>query len=166
MKKIIAFFLVIIVFSAFYACTPATPMSYNPDASAHVLFGWKGDFVKEKLQSTIVKYQEDYQNFKIETVKSGTSISFETDFTAASASVSLLSPVDNRNPEIELTMYIDLAVQTKCEGNRVTVYIDWWDGEGSMESSFPVWAYLVRVYDNQGTVYYHYFRVDYSACIK
>lgn len=62
-------------------------------------------------------------------------------------------------------MFIELAVQMEWEGSTVTVFTDWWSAdEGRMESANPLWAYLVRVIDQQDVQHYYYFRTDYSGC--
>ena len=133
------------------------------NASANVLYGWHGEFSDDAYKATIANYQENYAHIAINSVDPGTSISFKTDFIPTYAFVSLISPVDDCDPNIELSLYIELFVETEINENKVIVYTDWWNPE---ENKSSVWAYLVHVKDYEGVVHYYYFRTDYSACVK
>lgn len=134
--------------------------------SNEVLKAWSGEFSEEKLKSAIHAYQTEYTDIVLEK-DAVSSVSFETDFKASSCSVIRLSRADDTDADVELSGYIDLWIQTDCNGKTVTVPIDWWytNGNGQNNDCF-VWSYLVCVKDVYGRSHYYYFRVDYSACAQ
>ena len=124
------------------------------------------EFSEEELKSAITEYQSNYTNIVLEH-GSAASIFFETDFEVSSCSVSRLSRTDDTDIKTELHSYIDLFIETKCNGLMVTIPIDWWYAKNdSWVNDYLVWSYLVSVKDTNGSSHYYYFRVDYSAYAK
>ncbi|MBQ7379707.1 MAG: hypothetical protein IJW70_08565 [Clostridia bacterium] len=168
MKKLIAFALTFILLVLLMGCqeNPSQNTETSSDATnkiPNVMQAWSGEFSEEELKSTINEYQKSYTNIVLEE-GSASSVSFETDFDASSCSVIRLSRTDATDIEIELNGYIDLFVETNCDGRTVTIPIDWWYArEDSWINDYLVWSYLVRVKDVNGNSHYYYFRVDYSA---
>jgi hypothetical protein len=157
MKKLIAFVLTFAILVLLAGCQEAKPQNTN------VLKAWSGEFSEEKLKSAINEYQGNYANIVLEKGDVST-VSFETDFKATSCSVIRLSPTDDTNTEVELNGYIDLFLETHCDGTTVTVPIHWWYAENdSWVNDYLVWSYLVRVKDAFGANHYYYFRIDYSG---
>ena len=168
MKKLIALVLTFIILILLVGCQEA--QTQNPETSSddtsitsNVMKAWSGEFTEKELKSAINKYKSNYTNIVLEK-GSASAVSFETDFEASSGSVSRLSRVDDTDIEIELNSYIDLFIETKCDGGTVTIPIDWWyRGDDRWVNDYLVWSYLVRVKDATGNIHYYYFRVDYSA---
>lgn len=129
--------------------------------SDNVLKAWTGEFSEEKLKSIIDTYQEQFSAFVFTDADEAESVTFETDFDAVGCSVTRLSRTDNADMNVELTGYIDLALETTCKDNKVTIPTNWWS-QKTIEHS-PVWSYLVRVIDADDDAHYYYFRTDYSA---
>ena len=157
MKKLIALVLALVCMLGLVGCQE------NQPENTDVLKAWSGEFSEEKLKSTINLYQSNYKNIVLE--KGNTSnISFETDFEVSSCSVSRLSRVDGTDIEVELHSYIDLFIETSCDGRTVTIPINWWYvGDDSWVNDYFIWSYLVRVKDTNDSIHYYYFRVDYTA---
>lgn len=164
MKKLIAFALAVISMLSLVACkeVPTDNSTVPTDVTSqkeNVLKAWTGDFSEEKLIKAINEYQNHYDTIVCDDV-SLKDVSFEVDFEVAACSVTRLSSVDKDNIEAELHSYIDLALQTVCNGKEITVPIDWWHSGNKTE---PVWSYLVCARDAEGAKHYYYFRTDYSA---
>ena len=157
MKKLIALVLALVCMLGLVGCQE------NQPENTDVLKAWSGEFSEEKLKSTINVYQRNYKNIVLE--KGDTSsISFETDFEVSSCSVSRLSRVDDTDIEVELNSYIDLFIETNCDGRTVTIPINWWYvGDDSWVNDYFIWSYLVRVKDTNDGIHYYYFRVDYTS---
>ena len=168
MKRFIALVLTFTIFILLVGCqeaqTPNTKTSsIATNKTSNVMKAWSGEFSEEELKTAITEYQSNYTNIVLEH-GSAASVSFETDFEVSSCSVSRLSRTDDTDIEIELQSYIDLFIETKCNGLMVTIPIDWWHAEGdSWVNDYLVWSYLVRAIDTNGISHYYYFRVDYSA---
>ena len=167
MKKLIALVLALVCMLGLVGCQENQPentdQSNSTTLSSPALKAWSGEFSEEKLKSTINVYQSNYKNIVLE--KGNTSsISFETDFEVSSCSVSRLSRVDDSDIEVELHSYIDLFIETNCDGRTVTIPINWWYvGDDSWVNDYFIWSYLVRVKDTNDSIHYYYFRVDYTA---
>ena len=168
MKRFIALVLTFTIFILLVGCqeiqAPETETSsFTTNETSNVMKAWSGEFSEEELKSAITEYQSNYTNIVLKH-GSAASVSFETDFEVSSCSVSRLSRTDDTDIEIELQSYIDLFIETKCNGLMVTIPIDWWyAGDDSWVNDYLVWSYLVRVKDTNGSSHYYYFRVDYSA---
>ena len=161
MKRWMAFALVVVMLlSAGCAANTYTRSAGN------VLYAWSGEYTPENWKGAIAVYRADYTPFVFETEAQAESVTIETDFEVESCSVPLLSPVNDHDATIELERYIDLAVETACDGNRVTISTAWWCSDGGFARDYPVWSYLVRVRDREGEEHYYYFRADYSALAK
>ena len=171
MKRFIALVLTFTIFILLVGCqeaqTPNTKTSsIATNKTSNVMKAWSGEFSEEKLKSAITEYQSNYTNIVLEH-GSAASISFETDFEVSSCSVSRLSRTDDTDIKTELHSYIDLFIETKCNGLMVTIPIDWWYAKNdSWVNDYLVWSYLVCVKDTNGSSHYYYFRVDYSAYAK
>ena len=154
MKKLIALVAALIILLSLAGCKA-------PD---HVLKAWTGEFSEEEQWiHAINEYQNNYDNIVLPKTKGETTdVTFETDFEAIGCSVVMLSHVDDTDINVELKGYIDLALLTECDGNQVTVPIDWWYGDNWV-NDHPVWSYLVCVRDAEGAAHYYYFRTEYSA---
>ena len=168
MKRFIALVLTFTIFILLVGCqeiqAPETETSSSTtNKTSNVMKAWSGEFSEEELKSAITEYQSNYTNIVLKH-GSAASVSFETDFEVSSCSVSRLSRTDDTDIEIELQSYIDLFIETKCNGLMVTIPIDWWyAGDDSWVNDYLVWSYLIRVKDTNGSSHYYYFRVDYSA---
>ena len=168
MKKLIAVVLVFVALISLVGCQKTQThssevFSNSTNEILNVMKAWEGEFSERKLKSAINEYQKNYTNIVLKK-DSASSVSFETNFEVASCSVSRLSSIDDTDSEIELHSYIDLYLETNCDGRKVTVPIDWWyTRNDSWVNDYLVWSYLVRVKDINGSIYYYYFRVDYSA---
>ena len=167
MKKFMALVLTMVCVFGLVGCQKPqlerTGKSSNPiTPNTTVLKAWSGEFSEEELKSAINEYQKNYTIIALE--KNGkSSISFEADFEVSSCSVTRLSLVDDTNIEVELDSYIDLWIETNCDGRTVTIPINWWyAGDDSWVNDYFIWSYLVRVKDTNGSNHYYYFRVDYS----
>lgn len=159
MKKLIVLVFTFAILILLVGCQNTTNQSTDT-----VLKAWSGEFSEKELKLAIKEYQNNYINIVLEK-DSASSVSFETDFEVSSCSVSRLSRIDDTDIDVELNSYIDLFVETGCDGRIVTVPIDWWYANGdSWVNDYLLWSYLVRVKDVNGNSYYYYFRVDYSAC--
>ncbi len=158
MKKLIALVLTFVFLILLVGCQDAKSHEKNT-----VLNAWSGEYSESKLKSAIRKYKNNYTSIVL--AKDGEStVSFETDFEVLSCSVVRLSPVDDRDINVELHGYIDLFLDTTHNSNTVTIPIDWWyRDDDSWVNDYTVWSYLVRVKDENGDSHYYYFRVDYSA---
>ena len=157
MKKLTALVLAFAILLFLVGCQEIKPQNTN------VLKAWSGEFSEKKLKSAINEYQGNYTNVVLEKDHMST-VSFETDFEAASCSVIRLSPTDDADIEVELNGYVDLFIGANCDGTTVTVPINWWYTKNdSWVNDYLVWSYLVRVQDAAGRNHYYYFRVDYSA---
>ena len=171
MKRLIELVLTLTIFILLMGCQETQTSNTETPSNATnkistVMKAWSGEFSEEKLKSAINEYQSNYINVVLEEGGSS-SVSFETDFEVASCSVSRLSRTDDTDIEIELNSYIDLFIETKCDGRMVTIPIDWWYAEDdSRVNDYLVWSYLVCVKDTNGSSHYYYFRVDYSAYAK
>ena len=161
MKKLIAIVLALISMLMLVGCNE--PQSESVNISDHVLKAWEGEFSEEKLIGAIHTYQKDYTNIILEKDKAS-SVSFETDCRVSSCSVVRLARTDDTDMNAELKGYIDLFVETNCDGRKVTISTDWWySDDDSWVNDYPVWSYLIRVIDMGGNEHYYYFRTDYSA---
>ena len=128
-----------------------------------LLKAWTGDFTEEKLKAAIEEYQTNYTTVSLSAPSRTACVSFETDFDVASCGVIRLSPTDENDISVELDGYIDLTLETKREGNKVTIATGWWYRDDSWANDYPVWSYLVLLKDINGVTYYYYFRIDYSV---
>lgn len=184
MKKIIALFLTFTILVLFVGCKEIQSQNTgtSPDAATNenqlqnvekssnsttkilnLEKAWSGEFSEEKLISAINEYKNNYTNVVLEQ-GGASSISFETDFEVSSCSVIRLSRIDDTDIEVELNGYIDLFLETGCDGRIITIPVDWWyTGGSSWVNNYFVWSYLVRVKDANGSEHYYYFRVDYSS---
>lgn len=168
MKKVIALVLTFTILALLVGCQENQPKnteesSNTTNKTTNVLKAWSGEFSEEELKSAINEYQSNYTNVVLEK-GNASSVSFETDFEVSSCSISRLSRIDDKNIEVELHSYIDLYVETSCDGRTVTIPIDWWYArEDSWVNDYSIWSYLVCVKDANGSNHYYYFRVDYSA---
>ena len=141
-----------------------TAPAANGSITAHK--AWSGEFSEEKLRTAINEYKSECNTLVLENDSIST-VSFKVDHSAKSCSVVRLSPVDDSNIELELSTYIDTFLETKCEGDTVSIPVDWWCRDnGGVTKDRYVWSYLVRVQDADGGEHYYYFRVDYSGIEK
>ena len=131
-------------------------------ANDSLLKAWMGTFNEEALRTAINDYQSNYHVVTLDGTGKIAYVSFETDFEIAGGSVSRLSPTDNADINVELNGYIDLDVGIRFDGNRVTIETGWWYRDGDWTQNYPVWSYLVRLKDGDGTTHYYYFRIDYT----
>ena len=132
-------------------------------ASDSLLKAWTGTFDEEALQTAINDYQSNYNVVTLDETGEIAYVSFETDFEIAGGSVSRLSPTDAADMNVELNGCIDLAVDVRFDGNRVTIDTDWWYNSNDWKQNYPVWSYLVRLKDEDGTSHYYYFRIAYAS---
>ena len=164
MKRLVTFVLSLTLLLVLVGCQGN--QTQGSKTNSNVLKAWSGEFSEDKLKSAINEYQKNYTNIILED-GSTSSVSFETDFEVSSCWVSHLSPADDMNIEIELNSYIDLVIETKCEGKTVTIPIDWLYKDDDSGVNDPlIWSYLVGVKDANGSSHYYYFRVDYSAYVQ
>ena len=158
MKRMLPFLLALIVAMSLASCKA----SQQP--KSEILKAWTGDFSEETLTKTIKKYKRNYQPIVAEGEDTISEVSFETDFEVSSCSVSRLSTVDDSDINVERKGYIDLYIPAKCEGKKITISTQWWYRENdTWVKDYPIWSYLVRVEDAEGTAHYYYFRVNYEA---
>lgn len=136
----------------------------------HVILAFEGQFSDEKLREAIVLYRDNVTPFVAteSEVSFGLNdnpiLSFDTGLSLAHCSVPLLSCVDDSDIEVERTHYIDLLVDVKVDGGRISVDTDWWyygDGDSGVDEP-PLWSYLIRAVDTDGNTYYYYTRVQYT----
>ena len=168
MKKYRIFALILVIVLLLTGCKGVAPDSTEPPETTEtkpkpqILSAWTGEFSKEKLEQAIKEYQQNYTPI----VSDGANVpavSFEPGFDIAEFTVSRLSKVDDRDINVEMKGYIDLYIDKKCDGKKITIATDWWYGLGSNTKAYPVWSYLVPVKDTAGEVHYYYFRVKYST---
>ena len=168
MRKMKSVFGLLIVALLLTGCKDVAPDSTEPPETTEtkpkpqILSAWTGEFSKEKLEQAIKEYQQNYTPI----VSDGANVpavSFEPGFDIAEFTVSRLSKVDDRDINVEMKGYIDLYIDKKCDGKKITIATDWWYGLGSNTKAYPVWSYLVPVKDTAGEVHYYYFRVQYST---
>ena len=172
MKRLMVLALTFAILLLLVGCQETQPQNTETSSDStnkisNVMKAWSGELseeeLKEELKSVINKYQSNYTNIVLEE-GGASSVSFETDFEVSACAVSRLSRTDDTDIEIELNGYIDLIVETDCNGRTVTIPIDWWYArDDSWVNNHLVWSYLVRVIDSNGSSHYYYFRVDYSA---
>ena len=127
----------------------------------HIWQAWEGDFSVDHLKSVINDYQLNGQPILLAN-REDALVSFEVDFEISSYSVARISPVSDLNIDVELNGYIDLAIETKRDGNQITLDTTWWYSDGDWVRSHPVWSYLLCVRDEEMAEHYYYFRVDYN----
>ena len=127
-----------------------------------VLPAWTGAFTEENLRTAIESYAETYIPYAPSDGGPVTTVTFDTEYSFVSGSVSRLSKVNDENIETELTGYIDTSPTVTVTGNSVTVHTGFWYTSSSWVSEWPVWSYLVRLIDAEGAEHYYYFRVEYS----
>ena len=128
-----------------------------------LLKAWTGAFDEDTLKETIIEYQNNCTPIALDGNDKIAYVLFATDFDIAGGSVSRLSHTDATDINVELNGYIDLAVDIRCEGNRITINTDWWYGDDGWVQNHPVWSYLVRLQDGDGTSHYYYFRIAYAS---
>ncbi len=162
MKKIISIVFALMLFISIVGCIDRQPSSQT---NKNILHAWTGDFSEEKLKNAIDEYQRNYDNIVFHDTTSASSVSFDTDFNVVSCSVTRLSHTKTDDIYAEFNTYIDLFVETECDGKTVTIHTDWYltENDGSWEKNYPVWSYLVQLKDADSITHYYYFRVDYSA---
>ena len=162
----------LILAASLTACKQSPPTAEIPvdGTSSSVLKAWTGEFSEDALVDAIRTYEAQYQAVTFDAVKESQGkapgetsyLSFATDFEVASCTVSRLSSVNESDPNGELHTYIDRMVETKIDRNTVTIHTGWWHGGGDWVKKIPVWSYLVRMTDTQGTTHWYYFHTDYS----
>ncbi len=138
-------------------------LSISQKTPNSVLKIWEGKFSEHKLISGIENYVANYNNIMFKTTTLNNCVTFDVDFEIASCSVSRLSKVDDKDINIELNGYIDTYIATSIDGNKATIYTDWWFRSSGWVKDVPIWSYLIHMNDVQGNEYYYYFRTDYSA---
>ena len=177
MKRIVCLILMcMLLLSMLSACgkqpndPPETTAATDPPATTeaapkhHLLYAWTGQFSEEDLEQAIKEYQQNYTPIVFEGADDASAVSFEPGFDIEKISVARLSKVDDRKIDVEMRSYLDLHIETKCDGRKITIATDWWyDDPTSWTRQIPVWSYLVYVKDRSGEVHYYYFRVKYSA---
>ena len=166
MKKLFAYLCAFALLAALLAgCTPVADDADGTSQRENVLHAWTGEFSEEKLTQAIQKYQNECAAVVVN--EENTAVSFETDFEVSSHTVVRLSQVDATDIHIELNGYIDLKIESHCDGKIITVSTDWWnEGESSWTKDCTLWSYLVCAKDAGGSEQYYYFRADYSALVK
>lgn len=168
MKKYRIFALILAITLLLSGCKGVAPDSTEPPETTEskpkpqILSAWTGEFSNEKLELAIKEYQQNYTPIVSEGANVS-AVSFEPGFDIAEFSVSSLSKVDDRDINVEMKGYIDLYIEKKCDGRKITIATDWWYGLGSNTKAYPVWSYLVYVKDMAGELHYFYFRVQYST---
>ena len=168
MRKMKSVFGLLIVALLLTGCKDVAPDSTEPPETTEtkpkpqILSAWTGEFSKEKLEQAIKEYQQNYTPI-VSDGENVSAVSFEPGFDIAEFTVSRLSKVDDRDINVEMSGYIDLYIDKKCDGKKITIATDWWYGLGSNTKAYPVWSYLVYVKDTAGELHYYYFRVQYSA---
>ena len=168
MRKMKSVFGLLIVALLLTGCKDVAPDSTEPPETTEtkpkpqILSAWTGEFSKEKLEQAIKEYQQNYTPI-VSDGENVSAVSFEPGFDIAEFTVSRLSKVDDRDINVEMKGYIDLHIEEKCDGKKITIATDWWYGLGSNTKAYPVWSYLVYVKDTAGELHYYYFRVQYSA---
>ena len=168
MTKYRIFALILVIVLLLTGCKGVAPDSTEPPETTEpkpkpqILSAWTGEFSKEKLEQAIKGYQQNYTPI-VSDGANVSAVSFEPGFDIAEFTVSRLSKVDDRDINVEMKGYIDLYIDKKCDGKKITIATDWWYGLGSNTKAYPVWSYLVYVKDTAGEVHYYYFRVKYST---
>ena len=177
MKRTTAYIALLLMFALLLTgCKPLPPDSTKPTNDTqpsatteaapkhHLLYAWTGQFSEEDLEQAIKEYQQNYTPIVFEGADDASAVSFEPGFDIEKISVARLSKVDDRKIDVEMRSYLDLHIETKCDGRKITIATDWWyDDPTSWTRQIPVWSYLVYVKDRAGEVHYYYFRVKYSA---
>ena len=168
MKKYRIFAILLVIALLLTGCKDVAPDSTEPPETTEtkpkpqILSAWTGEFSKEKLEQAIKEYQQNYTPI-VSDGENVSAVSFEPGFDIAEFTVSRLSKVDDRDINVEMSGYIDLYIDKKCDGKKITIATDWWYGLGSNTKAYPVWSYLVYVKDTAGELHYYYFRVQYST---
>ena len=168
MRKMKRFFALLIVSLLLTGCKGVAPDSTEPPETTEtkpkpqILSAWTGEFSKEKLEQAIKEYQQNYTPI-VSDGENVSAVSFEPGFDIAEFTVSRLSKVDDRDINVEMSGYIDLYIDKKCDGKKITIATDWWYGLGSNTKAYPVWSYLVYVKDTAGELHYYYFRLQSST---
>ena len=139
------------------------PVTTEAMPKPYILYAWTGGFSEEELEQAIKEYQQNYTPIVFEGADDASAVSFEPGFDIEKISVARLSKVDDRKIDVEMRSYLDLHIETKCDGRKITIATDWWYGSTGWTRQIPVWSYLVYVKDRAGEVHYYYFRVKYSA---
>ena len=148
-------------------CLSGCKEKKDTSSTLNILLAWTGEFSNERFTEAIEEYQDNYEPIVIDRENKITEVSFETDFETAGCSVTRLSQADNWNINKELTKYIDLAIDARCDNNKVIIPIDWWYADtDSWVNDHTIWSYLIRVVDVEGEEHYFYFRTDYSSLSK
>lgn len=139
------------------------PTTTESKPKPNILYAWTGEFSKENLQKTIEEYRQNYTPVIFGETASASAVFFETDFDIAEFSVSRVSKVDGKDIDAEMEGYIDLHIEQKRDGRRITIETDWWHKSNGWTKNYPVWSYLVYVKDTAGAEHYYYFRVHYTV---
>ena len=169
MKKYRIFALILVIVLLLTGCKGVAPDSTEPPETTEskpkpqILSAWTGEFSKEKQEQAIKEYQQNYTPIVSDGADYVSAVSFEPGFDIAETAVSCLSSVDDRDINVEMKGYIDLHIDKKCDGRKITIATDWWYGMNDWTKDYPIWSYLVYVKDTAGTIRYYYFRVDYST---
>ncbi len=170
MTKYRIFALILVIALLLTGCKGVAPDSTEPPETTeskpklHVLYGWTGEFSKENLRKTIEAYQQNYTPIVSDGADNVSAVSFEPGFDIAEFTVSRLSKVNDGDINVEMKGYIDLHIEEKCDGRKITIATDWWHKSTYWGTKqIPVWSYLVYVRDTADTVHYYYFRVQYST---
>ena len=97
---------------------------------------WIGEYSKEMHLETVKKAEENKDNVICVGGENISYICFETDFDIVSSRVSMISPVNPDNVNIEMELHYETRVETEHTGNKIRVYIGDFYDEDMMYSVF------------------------------